>query len=900
MTQWNPNSGDNCVRGLEWHPDRQVDRRVAATGEQSYSWKLDSSASETIDRLWTFSDGETLNAYDLIDIYEADSLKPVPIHIRQRFYATDAAYGQVNPLGALWYQYSVSPSAFRMQNVNLDFMTTATTSFVSLVNDDPIVPGEYRGDTTVTFIVPIDFVSFNDRVQVPNRQFIGLPSVPEPLSLDTPLTNFYTYNAIDARWSFHVDALHLIPAGHRILGLRVSGLCQRIIDPSKIGSEGDQPYRVRPALVMGPSAQRTTFYGQVANMPDQAETISYTWFRNPFTGLAWTTADLQGFNQTLQQSAVSWFMSRPDNPKVIESAAGAIFQATAEVITVEDTRVAQALRDRPRQFSGWNKWNVTKIGGGAWDTKASGTTYLFNAAFFEQQAVDRRPRISGQGINVRSLGGAEAMPNAPTEVSPEFFGDIPRAMGEELPFSPAVVLQRSNNAISVDSQPYAIAEDFSALGYISGTRGQFLGQTLTFDADNGQPDKIVFLAKSEDDRTPSAPLNIIIRSDTDEEAIASVPASSLEFPAKWQRFEIDLEAGQDGWVSGSELHEIWFSSDGDIGWHIQSLSNGAEDTSLNQPSHTFNGATFEGVTGYAFGGNPLIARDDADVCVFVGISPDAPSGFAGEFGSEGCVSGVVLTWDPYEYTDCAPSGTLVIQRKKLDSSWEDIFLVTNPSQTVLAVDVEVRRNSLNTYRAKFISSTTLSSVWTDEVEVLAVDECTGYTFTSNHEPEMALWYDDIGSRQYDFLENMSFYEFENKDGASVSRGLTDLLDEFSTDLAVALRGSHGGTPDSDSLQVDPGRRLFEPLTVMAGNKRDKDTGILYRLPYICVADSDGNRWFAVIRTPSGTRVEPGGRHLLNITVREVTSSASVVTLSEAEEVAPEAPELPELPEIPVS
>jgi hypothetical protein len=281
--------------------------------------------------------------------------------------------------------------------------------------------------------------------------------------------------------------------------------------------------------------------------------------------------------------------------------------------------------------------------------------------------------------------------------------------------------------------------------------------------------------------------------------------------------------------------------------------------------------------------------------VTLGVAPAVPVGFSVEDSYDGCTSVAVLSWAGYDDTPCEQFGGIEIQRQGLSGEWETIFFVGTPDVVTSVEDHEVRRNSTNVYRCRFVSATGFSSDWSNAVSVNLVDQCCGYTFSSNHAPDLSVWYDDIGSRQYEFTEKVTYYEFENKDGFTAARGLNDLLDKFDVGLLVAAKGAHGGTVNSDSNLATLGRRLFDPLTVLAGNKRDKQTNALVRVPYVCVADNLGNRWFAQVETPTGAVVAEAGRYTLNVSVREITPTAVTARIDSGGEPVPPPDVLPPIP-----
>jgi hypothetical protein len=326
VTDWNPNVGDNCVVGLEWAPTRQVNRPVTGQGVSSYSWGMEATDTETITRLYTYSDRYVASATDVIDIYNESDLEPVRPQIDTFAPTADAVSGRfILPTGARWYS-----STNKTENVNQARMTSASDSWYNLVDDDPFIPGSYVG------VVSTNPQAFTDPAPLVNRQFVGLVAA-QRISTDP------SYTSARSRWAFQFDGLSTNTSGRRILGLRLTCLAQRLVDARDRASEFDQPYEMRPVLRIGSA----TAFGQLEVLPSSPTVLSYTWLRNPITGKTWTNTDLDAFSNSVATNSAAWQMYRPPgNPDVWSNTAGAFYSCRVEVIHCEETRVAEAVRIR--------------------------------------------------------------------------------------------------------------------------------------------------------------------------------------------------------------------------------------------------------------------------------------------------------------------------------------------------------------------------------------------------------------------------------------------------------------------------------------------------------------------------------------------------------------------------
>ena len=934
---WNPNRADGCVYGMEWLPQRQADRPVSGTGAASYAWTMDSTASETVNRMWTYSGQAVPNAYDTIDIYDVDDLAPAIVE-RDTYIVTgdgNAARG-LRRTGVAWTgaynsgtDITTLVNAFRMGAGQLN------RTWASLVDDTTFTSAPFKGFFSNAAPPPDLSGAFFDPVQVLNREFIGL--TPWRSSLYDAGFDFVSQFS---QWPFLIDNMETGLSGRRILGLTVSCIAQRIIDPRALSSEFDKPVRLRPAIYVG----GTLAWGQAFIAPAQPQTISYTWFTNPTTGLPWTATELQAFDST---NEVLWLMSRPNDPQVIDAVGGAIYQVSATVSHCAETREATARRVNAQQVQGWNEWNVTAIGGGSW-SKASGEKYLFNARLDEQQAVDWRPTLSNEGLSVRALGDGVGDANGVNEVAADYLETVPRNDGTPTGWAPAVVLQRTDNDYSVDGQPYSVLRDFYTLGVVRDPGTTLLWQTLEVDTD---PDRLRFYARSESASVPQNNLIVYVL-DTGANVIAQTPVvtpAMLVQPGDWQLFDLPLEL-VGAWAT-PDTYVALAVVDGDgTGWSILTLTDGSDEPGAAPADPVYPGRDigFESTGAFplaVYGGDPAAFRAGTATSLAVGVEPVAPTGltvtYYGFDDNDPLGFGFpcyTIEWDGQDGTeDCSDVAYYEIQRgstvngplaTNTSDFWQTIFRVEvdGTAETYTAIDVENVRQSpgdgtATDYRIRVVSTTGFVSAWTEAIAPAPdPDDRCGYLFTSNVLPFYNQWYMDIGERSYEMLETVRYYEFEGRDGALPVRGLTDRLDSFDVQLMVAADGAVSPLPDVKDFQYgNRGRAQFQGLSYFAGNKmppgQDYSTPPLLRrplrLPYLCVLDNRGNRWFASVETPRGVEQEPGGRHFYRVSVREVSKVPTVVTLVESEafgylvsefvaeyasnQAEPPAPPLPSLP-----
>lgn len=934
---WNPNRADGCVFGMEWAPTRSVDRPVAGVGESSYSWTLDANVTEDIIRLYTYAPNFVANAYDRIDIYEANSLAPLNV---ERAYYGDISDGTtglfIRPSGVAFTDDFFTPGTDVMTIVGQSRLTTLGRDWSSLLNQSPFTPGVYAGYYSTSLTAAN---AFSYPMETLNNEFVGLTpwSIQNYDGVFAPGSLTSTFS----QWAFHIDDMETGLSGKRILSMTSYCLCQRTIDPGRRGTEFDRPVRIRPALYVN----GFTSWGQAQLMPSDPGIVSYTWYFDPSTELPWSVSALQDFDS---DNELLWLMSRPNDPMVIDSVGGAIYEIGTYVEYCDETRVASARRLSGQQDVGWSEWLVRQIAtSDPWE-KEAGKKYFFNARLNEQQAVDWRPTLSDTGISIRALGDGEGQASGFAEVTGEFLGPLPRGVGDETGYAPAILFEDDTNNLSSEGQPYSEIGGWGGatpnpyFGIIRDPGQPLLIQLLEVD---DEPDRVRFYARSENDQIPESNLCVYVReSGTDLSVSSVVQPSDLEYPGMWQMFDLPLTS-VGPWGTFPILAEvIIFVSGSGTGWEILSFSgptyaDGALiwATPVQDAGYPSEGTVAPQVTG---GGDPFAVSFESTTSLNLGLAPAVPSGLAATvYGWDDVnpslvnVPMVELSWDGLSgEEDCSEVAYYEIQRLSeitdtdfpVSSDWQTIFkaFVDGSEETYYAYDFEGFRwspaGAKNSYRIRLVSTTGFSSEWSDVVETVPEeDDRCGYLFTSNEFFLASQWYMDVGDRSYNMLETVNYYEFENRDGAVPVRGLTDRLDEFKLQLMTAADGAIGYLPDISSFDTR-GRIRFSRLSVFAGNKLVPLSQQVFgfnhplRLPYLCVLDDKGNRWFSSVETPTGTEQEPGGRHFYNVNVREISREPHVCnlfslgegfevllpeTLYNIQQIDPD-PEVPPLPPIP--
>jgi hypothetical protein len=241
---------------------------------------------------------------------------------------------------------------------------------------------------------------------------------------------------------------------------------------------------------------------------------------------------------------------------------------------------------------------------------------------------------------------------------------------------------------------------------------------------------------------------------------------------------------------------------------------------------------------------------------------------------EGCADEASLfaavTWSP------APSGDPNVAGYEIDrmddvTPWER---VATPQGRLTArwEDMEPRIGVTTSYRVRSVRTDGVTGDWSDPVDVV-LPEITGLSFTSNAATGMAVVYPEVwtgreSSRGFEFLEagDTSFSSMYGRNKQVAFRPLERKGDRFQR--VVLLNAFCSAVP--------PTRAVFSPLQDIAWAP----------VPYVCVRDGEGNRWYANVQVPGGDINMPDRRTFAEITVTEVAELPHIQDTSVAQITQP--------------
>lgn len=193
-------------------------------------------------------------------------------------------------------------------------------------------------------------------------------------------------------------------------------------------------------------------------------------------------------------------------------------------------------------------------------------------------------------------------------------------------------------------------------------------------------------------------------------------------------------------------------------------------------------------------------------------------------------------------------------------TWQDIGYLTAELHGSFR-DLEARLGVAESYRVRIERTDGAVSLWSDvETVTLPLAGC-GYTFTSNELPDSSVGYADVydrtALRDYSFPEaaEVQFRAFYGRDFQVAFHPTSRRGEAFDRDLLVAILA--GPT-------THPGPDAFDALRDLVWSA----------ISYVCVRDESGNRWFANVRVPNGSALQPSGVHRVVAQIVETTATPS--------------------------
>lgn len=801
--------------GLQWRPLHEV-RPVLSSLLVPVGALLESSTTETVDAAWFFAVNSTGSAPEAyqVDIFE-DGVFPDSTDTEVVAYPSSCP-GQI---GAETWNGSV-------------IGVTNQDAFVDSVTQTPVTM--YGGGT-----VDDDFL-FN---HTGHEWFAG-----------------FTY-----------DGLAASLAGKHIISVRQTARFQPVSATGEAQSMTVQPYMIFAGI---------TYFGDIQTVSGTVpggHLITYDWWTHPKALRGWQPADLAEFDVGVNTAAIGWFI-RPTGSSLVYAL---MFQTDVRVrhagtdqreafgsITLTQ-QVAGELADPP----GWFRVVLQEPDATPGWPKAAGVDYRVTISRLTA-------RSGGKQVHVQTLSGPDG------DLGP-INGwsrlDVKKRSTNRLPYSatapddgrsgaPTVALEVAG-AVSLESQPYAML-DIDSLVYTGVDFRQYFTTPGTLPV---AAFPLVRALLGRVGPTASGDLTIRIRRAADGVQLGSTITVTPE------DFEDDPDTGDQTYyalyktiirqmataatLATSTQYYFHVQSDAaeqETGWRIET-ARAIPGVFADTPPTGVSAATFGGVADrVVITGS---SHTDSDACLTLMTLPVAPTNLTAQAAGTGCIRYAQLDWDTTALG--ADHAYYQLQRRDEDGDWADIATIEDEAVTSFD-DYELRRGREAEYRLRVVRVDTAPSEWTATATATVTAPCCGYVLTTNQEPGWSLWADDWseGERETELAQAVELVSFYDRDYQVGFFELENRGAQMARTLVVAVERSKDGT----AATTTEGLATFADLLRLC---RPTQTGVL---PYVCVHEETGDRWFATIKTPKVKRRLPGGLYTVDVEIIEVTATPSPVVV----------------------
>lgn len=231
---------------------------------------------------------------------------------------------------------------------------------------------------------------------------------------------------------------------------------------------------------------------------------------------------------------------------------------------------------------------------------------------------------------------------------------------------------------------------------------------------------------------------------------------------------------------------------------------------------------------------------------------------------------VVITWDNFVVTPIA-WGSYELQRMDtVDTTWQTIMMATNPG-VVSFNDYEARVGILSSYRIRAVDSYGFYGLWSATVTATITDP--GITIGCT------------GGHVLIFTSNASVTGGYNLAYSSVWEGRVEEVFAFPEASDVALQKMYGRDFVVAFKPLERGGERFSRTVLVQaaaipapnlGDFRSLRDMAWADLPYVCVRDEDGNRWYATVLVPGGSVRRSRQLYMAPVDIIEVTDEPAQV------------------------
>lgn len=812
---WTPHSPGAI--GFEWEPIHE-DTTILNSATKPLAARLRASTTQTVDTAWFFSSAATggvSEAYQ-IDVYEDGDFPGSTLTTYTKYpSATAATIGDV----ATW-----------------DGTTVGSTNQHTFVDNDSFTD----------IALPTGFIGRGD------ENFIYGPGGAAYLI------------------TFTFDDLDSDTAGEHIVKVTTEARVQAF---SSLGDP--QAFSAKPYLII----QGQPYWGSQQTYAGPAfggHALTYDWFVNPRELRSWLPGDFTGFESGTNTDAAGWFVAATGSETIIN----AIYRVTMTVTTAgTDQRRAFGWVTPAQQRAGalagipaWVPVDLQEPDGTPGWIKSAGVDYRVELARRSVSAGGRTLYVIGlQGYDGGPVNGWE---RATVKYRPETrLPYLSEVDSSERSWAPAMVLEAGGTS-SVDSQPYA-ALDLDSAVYSEVDFRQYFTTPASLPVTTF-PLLRVLLGRV--GTSASGPVTLRVRRVSDNVQLGStVTITSDDFDAYtdddgvqtyYARYKsIISKLTTAATLAPSTQYYFQVTStatEPETGWRVETFRSirGSEPDS---PPPDIEDVTFGGDTNRVTVNG--VNHPETDAALLLLTLPAAPTNLVAVQAVSGeCVQYVSLTW-----TATALGGSFgryeLQRRDDPAGAWTTIARLTDEGATSFQ-DWESQRGRTAFYRLRVVRDDTAISNWSPTASAVAEAPCCGYLFTSNLRPDLTVFYPDLDAdqRETDLPQNTEDVQFYGRDYQVVFRESEDRGARFRRSLIVAVDRGINGAEES----TEPGLRTFADLLAIT---RPQEGG---ELPYVCVVEETGDRWFASVLTPITSRRVADGLHVADVEVIETTATPAPV------------------------
>jgi hypothetical protein len=280
--------------------------------------------------------------------------------------------------------------------------------------------------------------------------------------------------------------------------------------------------------------------------------------------------------------------------------------------------------------------------------------------------------------------------------------------------------------------------------------------------------------------------------------------------------------------------------------------------------------------------------DSSDAFVILSLEPPEVTDFAVVEGSQ-AVTGIgqdcdldpcgiptdilyaQLSWTSISALPASGFGAYEIQRMDPHTDWATIMLTTDVAATGF-IDYELRVGIETTYRIRSLNVYDFVGPWSDEITITLTSP--GVTGSCLDDAHVLIFTSNVSQEgEYNLAYSSVWEGTVAEDFALPEAGFTQMQAMYDRDYFVAFRpDERGGEVFSRTVLVQAA--AISPLT-LPGFTALSDMAWA-DIPYVCVRDEDGNRWFANVSVPNGRVQLYRSIYMATITMTEVTDTPTPV------------------------